>query len=156
MSSRWDFVYDLKPVALEEHLLDEVAKVLSEELSSWPLPVSGWNLPGDEARFSRLLGPGSRRPDPPTFVAAFRLARMELSREILQIDDFMRNERWREHTDAGDGYEAMILVSRYLTEQMLALGEATEGRLNRAKLVSCLAQTERRFFSALGAEDNRG
>jgi hypothetical protein len=155
MPSRWDFVYDRKPVALEEHLLDEAAKVIAAELSSWPPPVSEWNLPGDEARFSRLLEPGSRRPDPRAFTAAFHLARLELSREVLQIDGFMRNERWREFTDAGDGYEGMILISRYLTEQMLALGEATEGRLERAKLVSCLTQTERRFLSAVSAEGNR-
>ena len=39
MSERWERILDQKPVSLQEHLLDEAAKVLLAELGQWPLPV---------------------------------------------------------------------------------------------------------------------
>ena len=145
MGSRWDFLYDLKPVPLAEHVVEEASKLVARELSAWPLSITDWANPQDEARFRPLCEPGAARPDDRVYQAAFRLARLELMREFEQVDDFMRNERWREFTGPGLGVDQMLLVSRYLTEQMLSLSEATEGRVKRPQLVEVLLRTERRL-----------
>lgn len=142
---RWDHLYELKPVSLGEAFVEEAAKVVAKDLQGWPPPVEGWHSPQDEARFGPLVAPGSARPDAKIFAAAFRIARLELMREFEQIDEFMRNERWREFTAPGAGVDAMLFLSRYLTEQMLAIAEATEGRIKRPMLVDLLLRAERRL-----------
>lgn len=145
MPSRWDFLYDRKPVPLAEHLVEELARLLAQELAAWPPAVHGFATPKDRARFARLLEPGAPRPDAKVFAGAFRLARLDLEREWAQVDEIMRNERWREWAAPGDGYDALILLSRWLVEQALSIAEATEGRIKRPQLVDCLERAERRL-----------
>lgn len=148
MPSRWDHLFDLKPVPLVEHVLDEVSKLVAKDLSGWPLQVEEFHSAADAERFRPLLEPAAPRPDDKVFTIALRLARLELLREYEQIDAFMRNERWREFTPPGYGYDAMIFISRFLVEQMLALGEATQGRIKRPQLVECLLRAEHRLKAA--------
>jgi hypothetical protein len=145
MAGRWDFLYELEPVPLPEHLVEELAKVIASELSRWPLAVDSIATPEDAARFAPLLAPDAPRPGAEVYEAAFFLARLELEREFERIDEFMRNERWRAFAAPGASYDAMILLSRYLTEQMLTVLEKTEGRVSRARLVDCLRRAERRL-----------
>lgn len=145
MAGRWDFLYELEPVPLTEHLVEELAKVLASELSRWPLAVDSFATPADAARFAPLLAPDAPRPAAEVYEAAFFLAQLELERELERIDEFMRNERWRAFASPGAAYDAMILLSRYLTEQMLTVLEKTEGRVSRARLVDCLQRAERRL-----------
>jgi hypothetical protein len=143
--SRWDFLYSLKPVPIAEHFVEEVSKIVAKDLATWPLTVDEWTTDADAARFGPLLEAGSARPGPKVWTAAFRLARLELMREFEQVDDFMRNERWRELVAAGREMDLMLFLSRYLTEQMLAIAEATQGRLKRPELVDLLLRAERRL-----------
>jgi hypothetical protein len=145
MPSRWDYLYDLKPVPIQEHLIEELGRLLAEDLAQWPLRIEQWSSPEEAARFARLLAPGSVRPDPKVYAEAFRLARLELTREFDSIDDYMRNERWRQFTPSGDGFDALILLWRYLNEAALAILEATRGRLKRAQMADCLLRAERRM-----------
>jgi len=147
MPSRWDFLYDVKPVPIADHLVEEIAKLVAKDLESWPLTVQAWASEADAQRFRRILEPGAPRPDAKIYEAAFMLARLELEREYERIDEFMRNEGWRAYTPPGDGYDAMVLLSRYLLEQMLAVAEMTNGRLKRPVLVTCLEKAERRLRS---------
>jgi len=39
VSDRWERILEQKPVSLQEHLLDEAAKLLLVELRQWPLPI---------------------------------------------------------------------------------------------------------------------
>ena len=39
MSNRWERLLDTKPIPIQEHLLDEVARLLEAELRGWPLNV---------------------------------------------------------------------------------------------------------------------
>ncbi len=149
MASRWDYIYDLKPVALHEHFIQEAAKLLVDELKAWPLDISEWSSGADEARYRELMLPESPRPDDKVYAAAFLLASLELQREYEQIDDFMRNERWRAYTPPGRDYDAMQLLSKYLMEKMLAIIEATEGRIKRQQLVDLLARAEKRLLAPL-------
>ncbi len=145
MPGRWDFLYELKPVPLTEHLVEELSKVVAEELERWPLALASFASAEDAARFAPLLAPGAPRPDRKVYEAAFLLARLELEREFERIDEFMRNERWRAYASPGASYDAMILLSRTLTELMLAVLEKTEGRVGRGQLVDGLRRAERRL-----------
>lgn len=145
MASRWDHLLDTKPVALMEHLLDQVGKLVSKDFARWPLPIESLDLltgAGFEAALS------AERPMP-TLLAyreAFRLARWELEREVLAIDDYMRNRRYLEYGLAPDDRALIQALSRWLVEQLLALGEATEGRVKRAQMLSALERIERSFL----------
>jgi hypothetical protein len=145
MSSRWDYLFDQKPVELAEHLLEEVAKLLGEDLAAWPLPIQELDLETGRA-FAPLLEPDFPRPNEAVFAEAFRLARWELEREIDAIDEYMRNRRWEERGLAPGDKLALLFISRWLVEQLLALREATQGRLSRPALVDGLERTRRRLF----------
>jgi hypothetical protein len=148
--ARWDFLYEKKPVPVAEHFVEEVSKILAKDLLAWPLTVEEWTTPADAARFGPLLEAGSPRPGEKVWTAAFRLARLELMREFEQIDEFMRNERWRELLAEGREVDLMLFLSRYLTEQMLAVAEATGGRVKRPQLVDLLLRAERRLKDTEG------
>ncbi|MGC4121075.1 MAG: hypothetical protein QM765_42155 [Myxococcales bacterium] len=144
---RWDYLYELKPVPASEAFVEEAAKIIAKDLGVWPLQVTEWATPQDAARFGPLLAPDSLPPDASTFTEAFKLARLELMREFEQIDDYMRNERWRAFVPPGRGVELLLFLTRYLTEQMLSINEATEGRIKRPMLVDLLTRTERHLKS---------
>ncbi len=144
MRSRWDFVLDLKPISLVDHLLEEVAKIVAKDLARWPLPVQ--QLDAETGRsFAALLLPDARRPADVVFHEAFRLARWELERDFDGSAEYMRNRRYLEHGIAESDRQALLLVSRWLVEQLLSLKEATEGRIKRPQLVDCLDRIRRRF-----------
>jgi hypothetical protein len=154
--ARWDRLLDLKPVPLAEQLLEEASRLLAQELSAWPPSIDSWESPTDEARFGPLLAQGAPAPEPAVFAAAFHVARLELSRELEAIDDYHRNERWRAFAAPGRAVDQLLFLERYLTEQMLAIGEATNGRIKRAQLVDLLARAERKLLARLQALDGAG
>jgi hypothetical protein len=147
MASRWDFLLDQRPVPLAELLLEEVSKLLAEDLASWPLPIQELD---DETgrRFSPLLEAESPRPSDPVFAEAFRLTRWEIERNIDAIDEYMRNQTWSDHGLRAEDKLAVLFVSRWLVEQLLSLREAVEGRITRPQLVDCLERAQRRVRSA--------
>jgi len=135
--SRWDRLLEQKPIPLREHLLDEAARLLAAELARWPLPVGELDLATGRA-FAELLSGASPRPRPEVFSEAIRLARWDIDRRAEASDDYFRNRRY---TDAGliDAERpALLLVSRWLVERLLALGEATEGRVRRLDMAAVL------------------
>ena len=143
MSSRWDWLYDVRSVPLTDYVLDEVAKKLRDRLADWPVQVLEWNSEGDRIRFSPLVAPDSAPPDFYTFREAFRLASWELSREYEAIDSYMRREEWKNAGIGPDGYDLLVFLDRYLTEEMLAVLDVTEGRIGRRDLVRCLDKAEK-------------
>ena len=142
--SRWDALLDQKPIALTEHLLNEVAKLLARDLVKWPPPIQELD-PVAGRPFEAVFEPDRPRPSEQAFAEAFRLARWELTRELDAYDDYMRNRRWVERGLAPDDKQLLLFLSRWLVEQMLSLGEATEGRIKRPQMVSCLERLERRL-----------
>jgi hypothetical protein len=143
--SKWDYLLDQKPKPLATHLLEEVAKRLAKDLAQFPLPIEGFESDAAAARFQPLFAEPTR-PHDDVYRAAFHLARLELQREVEEIDAYMRNERYKPLAPTPRDYLAMIFLSRWLTEQMLALSEAVQTRLPRPKLVECLQDTERRLL----------
>jgi hypothetical protein len=143
MPSRWDLLLDRKPIPLVEHLLDEVSRLVANDLGKWPLPIQETVEPGDQ--FAGHFAPDAPRPPPAVFEEAFRIARWELEREFEAIDDYMRNHRWSARGLPASDKSAILLVCRWLVEQLLSLREYTQNRITRPMLVDCLGRIERRL-----------
>ena len=144
MASRWDYLFETKPVPLMDHLLEEVAKLLAKDLQSWPPPVQELALEVG-GQFAPLFTEPSVRPAPALYDEALRLSRWELAREHDAYDDYMRNKRYLAHGLAPTDRLALLFLNRWLVDQMLGLGEATEGRVNRRLMQQCLDRLEARL-----------
>ncbi|NMO15546.1 hypothetical protein [Pyxidicoccus fallax] len=152
MPSRWDHLFDLKPVTLLDHLLEEVAKLLAKDLQQWPPPVQELDLDTGGA-FAPLFTEPRPRPSPAVYTEALRLTRWELEHDTDAYDDYMRNKRYLERGLAPEDRMPLLFLSRWLTEQMTGLGEATEGRVKRKHMRECLDRLESklRLFVVPGA-----
>ena len=145
MPSRWDYLFETRPVPLVDHLLEEVSRLLAKELAQWPPPVLEVDLDTTSPALTELLSGEHPRPAPAVYTEALRLARLELQRELDAYDDYMRNKRYLERGLAPTDRAALLFLDRWLVEQMLALGEATEGRIKRPQLVRCLELVEHKL-----------
>ncbi len=135
MTSRWDFVHELKPLGMREHALERFGDALAEELARWPLPLDAWSDPRDETRYRALLErhaqSGARGPSPESCREAFKLANLELGREFEAHEAAVRALPTARRDES-------LLLFRYLVEWSEQLMEATEGRLRRADLMRVL------------------
>lgn len=144
MPSRWDYLLDQKPIPLADHLISEVAKLLAKDLAKWPPPIQEFDAETGK-QFAPLFAPDRPRPSAQVYTEALQLSRWELTRELDAYDDYMRNRRWLEKGLGPDDKLPLLFLNRWLVEQMLALGEATEGRVKRAQMLECLDQVQRRL-----------
>lgn len=152
MASRWEQVLEKKPIPLVDHLVDEVAKLFAADLGRWPLEVSDVQLGPESRAWARYLLPDAPKPSPVAWREAFRLAQWDLSHELEAYDEYMRNQRWLEVGLDPDARGLLLFLSRYLTEQLLALGEATEGRIDQKKKLAVLDATWRNLAARQGAQ----
>ena len=141
MSDRWERILDRKPVSLQEHLLDEAAKLLLVELTQWPLPVEEIDQHTGTG-IAELLAPDAPHPSPAVLAAALKLARWDLDREHEAYDDFMRNRRYQEAGITDRERPVLLFVSRWVLEQLLALSDATDGRVDRRALLRLVDRLE--------------
>ena len=137
MPSRWEHLLDSKPIPILDHLIAEVAKLFAESLKAWPLEVED----ADPTTLT-LLQAYPARPEKAMFAEAFRLARWDLDRQFEAFDDYIRNQRWLQVGLAPDAKPLLLFLSRYLTEQALGVNEATQGRIDRQRMLSVLERTE--------------
>jgi hypothetical protein len=149
MPSRWDILLESKPIPLIDHLLEEVAKIIAKDLKDWPPRIDSMDLEAGE-KFAPLFEPDRRPPGDAVYREAFRLTAWELQRELDAYDDYMRNNRWLEHGLSPDDKLALLFINRWLLEQMLSLGESTDGRVNRQRMLDCLQRLERRLAALRG------
>lgn len=143
---RWErwLEQEHKPKPIREHLLDEVAKLMAGELEAWPLPLGELD-PETMRSFGPAVHADAPRPPRAAYEEAFKLTRWELSRELEACDEYFRNRRWEERGLPPDARATLLFLSRWLVEQMLSLGEATGGKINRTGMRQCLERIERRF-----------
>jgi hypothetical protein len=141
MPSRWDAILDLKPVPIREHLLDELARLFAHDLEAWPFSIEE-----PSAQVAALLKANATRPEPHLFRQAFVLAQWELEHDLLAFDDYMRNQRWREQALADAQKPMLLFLSRFIVEQLDALAQATEGRINQKARLEVLARTQARLL----------
>lgn len=145
--TKWDLILGQRPVPLVDHLLQEVAALFAQDLSVWP-PVLSAVDPAQGSGLKELLEQSPMPPDVKLYAEAFRLTRLDLSRELEAYDDYLRNQRWLEAGLEVKDKAMLLFVSRFMAEQLLALGEATDGRVTRVKLLELLKRTRRTFFTA--------
>ena len=138
---RWERLLEQKPVPLLEHLLQEVARLLRQELDVWPLPIEELDVATGRG-FAELLAAGAPRPAEAVFTEALRLARWDLERDTDAVDDYFRNRRYGPAGLGQADRPALLLISRWLVEQLLSLGEATHARVKRPEMVRVLARLE--------------
>jgi hypothetical protein len=135
--SKWDLVLEKKPIPMLEHLMDELARLLAAELSRWPPEIEAANAGG----LPEIFAAQPDRPQETLYREAFALARWDLSCEHAAFDDYFRNRRYLAAGLAVSDKALLLAVSRLIIEQLLALGEATEGRLKRHQLLELLERT---------------
>jgi hypothetical protein len=137
VSNRWERLLEQKPVPLREHLLDEVARSLAGEWRNWPLPVAEVDHSTPAAQLELLSG-RAPRPPPEVYAEALKLTRWDIERAHQATDDYFRNQRYRAAGVVDADKPVLLLLNRWLLEQLLSLGEATEGRLKRSDLATVL------------------
>jgi hypothetical protein len=145
--TKWDLILGQRPVPLVDHLLEEVSRLFAKDLAAWPPAIDAFDA-ATGAKVAQLLENSPQRPDVKLYAEAFRLTRLDLSRELDAYDDYLRNQRWLEAGLEVKDKAMLLFVSRFIAEQLLALGESTQGRVNRAKLLEVLEKTRRAFFGA--------
>ncbi|NPC51403.1 hypothetical protein HPC50_30565, partial [Corallococcus exiguus] len=101
--------------------------------------------PATLGEFAPLFQEATRRPDPAVYTEALRLAKWDLAREFDAFDDYVRNKRYLERGLAPDDRVPLLFLTRWLTEQMLGLGESTQGRIKRPLMRECLDRLEPRL-----------
>ncbi len=139
--NRWELVLEAKPRPIIEHLLDEAAKLFAADLSRWPPALEELDL-RTGASVAALLADTPVKPDERVYREAFRLTRLDLGRELEAYEDYLHNQRWQEAGLAAKDRPMVLFLSRYMAEQLFALGEATEGRVDRPRMLEVLARTE--------------
>ncbi len=144
MPSRWEQLLERKPIPIIDHLVEEVSKLFAESMRAWPLEVDD----ADPAVLA-LLEANPKRPDDGVFREAFRLARWDLGREFEAFDDYIRNMRFVAAGLSPDSRPLLLFLSRFMTEQALGLNEATEGRIDRRRMLQVLERTERLLLRGL-------
>jgi hypothetical protein len=144
MPSRWERLLDSKPIPVLDHLIEEVAKLFAESLKRWPPEIDDATAPTLALLHERPL-----RPEDAMFREAFRLARWDLDREFDAFDDYIRNQRWLAAGLTPTDKPLLLFLSRFLTEQALGLNEATQGRIDRKRMLTVLGRTERLLLRGL-------
>lgn len=150
MSTRWDALFETRPVSLIAHALEEVAKAITRDLAQWPPPIAEFDLL-TQGKFGTLFAPDAPVPHPAIVDEAFRLAHWSLSREVDAYDDYLRNRRYLEKGIPESDRLALLFLVRWIEEQLLALGEATEGRIRRPDLLRCLERARTLVREGSGA-----
>lgn len=145
--NKWDLVLDQRPVPIQEHLLEEVARLFAQDLAKWPPAIDELDPEAGGPALTQLLAEAPLAPDPRLYVEAFALTRFELGREVEAFDDYLRNHRWLNTGLAAKDKPMLLFLARFMTEQLLGLAEHTMGRLKRTHLLDVLSRTERHFFA---------
>lgn len=146
--SKWDLVLGTRPIPLIEHLVAEIARLFASDLAAWPPEIEAFDA-ATGAKLAALLEAHPARPDPRLYRQAFELTRLDLAREFEALDDYWRNQRWLSAGLAASDRGMLQFLSRFMAEQLLALGEATEGRITRSRMLDVLDRTRTTFFAGL-------
>ena len=141
---RYDWLYELRPVAIKEKLLGALGDHLARDLEAWPPPVEDWLSETDRARFAPLYE-APVQPSPGGFRYACHLVRLELRREYEAIDYEMRNDGWAEWFEDRRDLEKVHLLTRWLLDALLSVKEASGQNLTRGDLETVVDDLERRL-----------
>lgn len=140
--NKWEKLLDQKPVPLLQHLLSQAAELFATDLMRWPP-----SLEDVDEQTAQLLATSPLPPSLALYEAAFELARFELERRYDALDDYLRNERWLSGELGVKNKPMLLFLSRFITEQLLGLSQATDGRVARVDLLATLEGMKRHFMA---------
>jgi len=142
----YEWLYDVKAQPLKAHVLDEVAKKLAAAVEEFPPEIDSWEREDLRLRFEPLLASRHERPELNVVRVALKLFRWELDRDIVAIDDYMRNEHWQaEHLDPTD-LELAVFLWQFWTEQTLVFKDYAQEKFRWAELMGLADRLEARLL----------
>lgn len=142
---RIDWLYAQRPVPTRDVYLDLVGGELYELCLAFP-PTPDEIAFLDENARSRFA-PQLDRMAPPAvdlMLAVADLLDWEIDHEVERIDDYMRNERYRDVAPTPIVVETMHLLYRGLLERLLERQENSTRRVLRRELHKAIASFRRR------------
>lgn len=146
--TRWELILNQKPIPLMAHLLEEVSRLFAKDLLTWPPPIAAFD-PSTGALLQAVLAQRPLPPDARHYTQAFLLSRWDLERSFAAVDDYWRNQRHLESGLTAQDKPLLLLLARFVSEQLLSLQEATEGRVSRPLLIDVLTKAERQVLHSL-------
>ena len=142
---RFDHLFDRKPLALKEYVLDQVADELARDLRAFPPPLEEWSYPADEVRFREVIE-RSGKPELSTYRVGCELARLELLRRLEVIDAFFRSGSHNEFLPNALEESTAHFIARFLVESALTFQERSQGKFSRTDLVTLVEKIEERLL----------
>lgn len=137
--SRWEWLEGIRPQTPVKWAVTQMAKILLEELSSWP-PEIDWTDAGAEGRYGELFAAGAPAPSDAAFEQAITRAGWELTRDYDALEHYRRNNLLEQACPSSYDRLASAFIETYLTEAFFELFERTESRVKRRDALACLDQ----------------
>jgi hypothetical protein len=138
-NKRWDWLEGIRPQTPVEWAVTQMAKILLEELSSWP-PEIAWTDAGAEGRYGDLFAADAPAPSNAAFDQAIMRAGWELARDHEALEHYQRNNLLEQACPSSYDRLASAFIETYLTEAFFELFERTDSRVKRRDALSCLDQ----------------
>ncbi len=142
----YEWIYERQAQPLKEYVLDEVTKLLAHAIEEFPPRIEEWEREDIRRRFEPLLAEARGRPERAVIRVALTLFRWELDRDVLAIDDYMRNERWQAEELSPRDRELAIFLWQHWTEQTLSFKDYAGDKFRWAELRSLGDRLETRLL----------
>jgi hypothetical protein len=142
---RWDELAERKPQELKEYALGEAARIVAEELQTYPPRIEEWLHPAVRDKYREALS----RPSPPpeaTMRVACELARRELLRDYELVDRFFQSGAYKAELPDDLEEQTAHFLARFLVDSALDFQEFGKGKFSRKDLVSLVEKLEDRLL----------
>ena len=136
---RWEWLGGIRPQTPIAWAVTQMAKILLEELSSWP-PDVAWTDPGAQGRYGDLFAADAPPPSFEALEQAITRANLDLAHEHDALAHYRRNNLLEQACPEAYDRLASEFVELYLTEALFELIERTENRVKRRDAIACLEQ----------------
>lgn len=142
----YEWIYERQSQPLKEYVLDEVAKTLAQAVEEFPPIIEEWEREDLRLRFEpMLLALKGRRPELNVVRVALTLFRLELDRDVVAIDDYMRNERWAAEGLSLVDREQAVFLWQFWTEQVLVFKDYAADKFKWSELMGLADRLEKRL-----------
>jgi hypothetical protein len=141
----YEWIYERESQPLKEYVLDEVSKILAQAVEEFPPQIDEWEREDLRARFEPMLAALQGRPQLGVVRVALALFRLELDRDVVAIDDYMRNERWAAEGLTPLEREQAIFLWQFWTEQTLVFKNYAGNKFKWAELMGLADRLEKRL-----------
>jgi hypothetical protein len=142
---RWDELADKKPQELKEYALSEAARIIAEELQTYPPRIEEWFDPAAREKYRDALSRPSAPPERTVRVAC-ELARRELLRDYELVDRFFQSGAYKAELPDDLEEQTAHFLARFLVDSALDFQEFGKGKFSRKDLVALVEKLEDRLL----------